>query len=210
MVIYGTGGLGRDIMGSLEQQNKTTNEYHIMGFIDDAMDQIGSMVNGYPIIGTGEYLDDYETPICVLICIANPAIRKALVKRLKKNKNIEFPNFIASDVHVNNQLVHLGTGNIIASHCIVTVNIEIGDFNIINIQSTIEHDMIIKDYSTIAPGCNISGNVTIESGCDIGTATAMKQGITIGANTVIGMGSVVVKSIPSGVVAYGNPCKVRE
>ena len=33
-------------------------------------------------------------------------------------------------------------------------------------------------------------------------------GVTIGDNVVIGGGSVVVKDIPSGSVAVGNPCKV--
>ena len=33
-------------------------------------------------------------------------------------------------------------------------------------------------------------------------------GVTIGDNTTIGAGSVVVKDIPSNVVAVGNPCKV--
>ncbi|WP_406565309.1 LbetaH domain-containing protein [Acinetobacter chinensis] len=33
-------------------------------------------------------------------------------------------------------------------------------------------------------------------------------GVTIGDDTVIGAGSVVTRSIPSGVVAVGNPCKV--
>ena len=32
--------------------------------------------------------------------------------------------------------------------------------------------------------------------------------ITIGDNTVIGAGSVVTKSIPSNVMAAGNPCKI--
>lgn len=32
-------------------------------------------------------------------------------------------------------------------------------------------------------------------------------GVTIGDNTVIGAGSVVVKDIPSNVLAVGNPCK---
>jgi acetyltransferase-like isoleucine patch superfamily enzyme len=31
--------------------------------------------------------------------------------------------------------------------------------------------------------------------------------VTIGSNVVIGAGSVVVKDIPSGVVAVGNPCR---
>ena len=33
-------------------------------------------------------------------------------------------------------------------------------------------------------------------------------GVTIGDNVTIGAGSVVVKDIPSNVVAVGNPCRV--
>lgn len=33
-------------------------------------------------------------------------------------------------------------------------------------------------------------------------------GVTIGDNTIIGTGSIVTKSIPSNVIAVGNPCKV--
>ena len=32
--------------------------------------------------------------------------------------------------------------------------------------------------------------------------------ITVGNNVVIGAGSVVTKDIPSGVMAFGNPCRV--
>ncbi|NDC49165.1 MAG: hypothetical protein EBZ61_08845 [Micrococcales bacterium] len=32
--------------------------------------------------------------------------------------------------------------------------------------------------------------------------------VSIGDNTVIGAGSVVTRSIPAGVVAYGSPCRV--
>lgn len=34
-------------------------------------------------------------------------------------------------------------------------------------------------------------------------------GVTIGDGAVIGAGSVVTKDIPSGVIAFGNPCKVH-
>lgn len=33
-------------------------------------------------------------------------------------------------------------------------------------------------------------------------------GVTIGSNVVIGGGSLVVKDIPDGVLAVGNPCRV--
>ena len=34
-------------------------------------------------------------------------------------------------------------------------------------------------------------------------------GVTIGKGSIIGAGSVVTRDIPGGVIAYGNPCKVR-
>lgn len=42
----------------------------------------------------------------------------------------------------------------------------------------------------------------------IGGGTTVNPGVTIGSNTVIGSRSVVVKDIPSNVIAAGNPCKV--
>lgn len=53
--------------------------------------------------------------------------------------------------------------------------------------------------------------VTIGKNVWIGSGVHILPGVTIGDHTVIGAGSVVTKSIPSHVVAYGSPCKtVRE
>ena len=50
--------------------------------------------------------------------------------------------------------------------------------------------------------------VRIGKNCWLGTGVMVLPGVTIGDNTVIGAGSVVTKSIPSDVVAFGNPCRV--
>lgn len=42
----------------------------------------------------------------------------------------------------------------------------------------------------------------------IGGGVQIGPGVTIGDDSVIGTGSVVVRNIPSGVVAFGNPCRV--
>ncbi len=209
IVIYGTGGFGREIMDALTFQNQKTKQYEIVGFIDDNDKCIGTQINGYPVLGTGEFLLASRKPISVLVCIGTPTVRKGIIERLCKNPMIEYPNFIANGVQFNLELVQLGKGNIIASRCDLTVNIAISNFNIINLQCTVGHDCIMEDYVTLAPGCRISGNVTIEEGCDIGTGTCIRQGLTIGTQTVVGMGSVVVKDIPSHVMAYGNPCRVQ-
>ena len=50
--------------------------------------------------------------------------------------------------------------------------------------------------------------VTIGNDVWVGGSVVINPGVSIGDNVVIGSGSVVTKSIPSNVVAAGNPCKV--
>lgn len=50
--------------------------------------------------------------------------------------------------------------------------------------------------------------VVIGNDVFIGARTIILKGVHIGNGTVIGAGSVVVSSIPEGVVAGGNPCRV--
>ncbi len=50
--------------------------------------------------------------------------------------------------------------------------------------------------------------VIIHDNVWLGVNTVVLKGVEIGENTIIGANSVVVKSIPSNVIAAGNPCKV--
>ncbi len=56
----------------------------------------------------------------------------------------------------------------------------------------------------------IQYNVPVRIGrnCWIGAGAILLPGVVIGNNTVVGAGSVVTKSLPSDVVAVGNPCRV--
>jgi maltose O-acetyltransferase len=42
----------------------------------------------------------------------------------------------------------------------------------------------------------------------VGAAAIVGPGVTIGDNSVIGAGAVVLRDVPAGVVAVGNPCRV--
>ena len=53
--------------------------------------------------------------------------------------------------------------------------------------------------------------ITIEDGVWLGGGVIVCPGVTIGENTVVGAGGVVVKDLPSGVLAVGNPARpIRE
>lgn len=50
--------------------------------------------------------------------------------------------------------------------------------------------------------------VCIEADVWVGGGAIICPGVTVGAGSVIGAGSVVTKSVPAGVLAAGNPCRV--
>lgn len=54
----------------------------------------------------------------------------------------------------------------------------------------------------------VKAPVVIEDNVFIGSRAIILKGVTIGRDSVIGAGSVVVRSIPPGVIAAGNPAKV--
>ncbi len=57
-------------------------------------------------------------------------------------------------------------------------------------------------------GLEVALPIKVGNNVWIGGSVCVMPGVTIGDNTVIGGGSVVVKDIPEGVIAAGNPCKV--
>lgn len=64
------------------------------------------------------------------------------------------------------------------------------------------------DYETRNSGLEYGKPINVGDNVWFGGNVVVMPNVNIGSNVVIGAGSVVTKDIPSGVVAYGNPCKV--
>ena len=204
LVVYGAGGMGRELMWQLN--DPASEKFNILGFIDDDPEKQGKNINGYPVIGDTTWLLNRSSETCVAVAIGSPAVRRSIVEKLKVNNKILFPNILAPDVKIS-EFVELGEGCIICYGNIITVNIKIGDFFLSNRCCTVGHDCVIGDYVTLNPMVCVSGNVTVDSCVDVGTGANIIQGKTIGANSVIGAGAVVIRDISSGVTAVGVPAK---
>jgi sugar O-acyltransferase (sialic acid O-acetyltransferase NeuD family) len=206
LVIYGSGGFGREVLELIKDITYTSNEsWHVLGFINDLPESHGSKVNNYPILGGMDWVKRYKLPLSVVIAIGNPIRRKLIHNRLK-DYNVEFPNIIHSGVKISNQ-IKMGYGNIICAGSILTTDILIENFVIINLSCTVGHDVIINSYSTLLPSCNISGNVLLEECVDIGTNTCIIPNVSIGENSIVGAGATVIRNIPSNCTAVGSPAK---
>lgn len=204
LVFVGAGGFGREVAWQLEQVNSVVDKYEFLGFIDDTPELQGKSINGLPVIGNMEYLLNCNEEIAAIICIGCSKDRKMIAEKLSANPLISFPTIIACDVQCSDT-VQFGRGCIICMSNIFTVNIDVGDFVIVNLDCTVGHDVVIEDYVTLYPSVNVSGNVHIGACTEIGTGTNIIQRKNIGGNSVIGAGSVVVKDIPANCVAVGAP-----
>ena len=60
-----------------------------------------------------------------------------------------------------------------------------------------------------APYRTRAAPIRIGDACWIGAGTLVMPGVTIGDGTTIGAGSIVTRDIPPGVLAFGQPCRVR-
>ncbi|WP_373077086.1 acetyltransferase [Fusobacterium varium] len=204
IVIIGAGGFAREVIWLIEEINMHKKEWNILGLIDDALELIGKEINNYKVLGNIEYLNTLDKEIYATIAIGNGNIRKEIIEKVKNRK-------YATLIHPNVQkskFVKIEEGVIICSNNILTVNIEIGKHSIINLNSTIGHDVKLKDYVTILPGCNISGNVNIGESSVLGTGTTIIQNKKVGKNVIIGAGTVVIRDIEDNCTVVGNPAKV--
>lgn len=206
LVVFGCSGFGREVMCQIDTPNMRGVKYEILGFVDDNSDVQGTRVNDYPVVGNAEWLINYPEEINVVIAVGNSQVRKKIVDKISSNKNIMFPTIIAGNV-IHSASVKFGKGCIICFSSILTVNIECGDFVIINLDCTVGHDAKLNDYVTLYPSVNVSGNVNVGECAEIGTGTNIIQGKNIGANTIIGAGSLVVKDLQANCTAVGAPAK---
>jgi sugar O-acyltransferase (sialic acid O-acetyltransferase NeuD family) len=206
LAIYGAGGFGREVEFLIQQINSVNKKWNIIGFFDDAIKK-GTEVNGYSVIGNIDNLKRYNKKLDLVIAIGNPKVKRKVLNKIT-NENVTYPNIIYPGVSLNkNKYITIGEGCIITEGVLMTVNITLGSFVVINLDCTIGHDTIIKDYSALMPSVNISGEVVIEEGVYCGTGATVINRVNIGQYTTVGAGAVVAKSLPPNCTAVGIPAK---
>jgi len=205
ILIFGAGGFGREVQWLIERINQKQPVWKIEGYLDDGVEP-GTEINGYSVVGGMSKLREYDSTMSIVIAIGSAKTREKIVKEIKKIGDFQFPNLIDPDARMS-QIVSMGEGNIICAGNILTVNIHLGDFVILNLSCTVGHDAILESFVTVYPGVNISGCSKIEQGAELGTGSKLIQGLTVGRDTIIGAGAVVIRDISSGCVATGIPAK---
>lgn len=207
IAIYGAGGFGREVLTIIKAINSINPQWNMLGFFDDSR-TCGECVNGFPILGGIDRLNEWNNDLSVVVAIGSPMVKQKIVRNIT-NPHIHFPTLIHPSVIIGDtHLVDIGKGCIICAGNILTTNIVIGDFVILNLACTVGHDAVIHSFAAFMPSCNISGEVRIGEGVYCGTGVKIINQISIGSHTIVGAGAVVTSNQPDNCTVVGVPAKV--
>ncbi len=203
IMIFGSGGLAREVAFLIEDINRVSPSWNILGFVTNDKKQVGLQIGKYSIICTEYELSNKN--VGAVIGIANPVIIKKIAEHLSNYSNIFFPNLVHPSTILDEDRIFMGEGNIISAGNIFTTDIKIGSFNYFNLNCTYGHDIQIANYCVFNPGINLSGGVTIGSCCLIGTGATILQYLNINDYVTVGAGAVVTKDVHTGLTVIGIP-----
>ena len=206
LIIFGASGFGREVAWVVERINIVSPTWNRLGFMDDDDDIQGTEINGYKVLGktadVGNYSDTY-----FVVAVGASRTREKIVSNMKaENPSIKYGTIIDPSVEMSN-LVSIGEGTIICAHTIITVNNEIGSHVIVNLDCTVGHDAILKDFGV--PRINTCPRMVTNIGhaVELGTGVQIIQGKSVGDYSIVGAGAIVVKDIPEKCNAVGSPAK---
>lgn len=209
LIIIGASGFGREVAWLTERINEKKPTWKLLGFLDDNLELVGQEINGYRVLGTIKEITNMKDIYCVCAVGASRTREKIISNICNLNNDVKFATLIDPSV-VKSDLVNIGEGSIICAHTIITVNVDIGKHNIINLDCTVGHQSLLGDFVTLYPSVNVSGNARLEKGVEIGTGTQIIQSKSIGEYTIVGAGAVVINDLPSKCIAFGVPARPQK
>ncbi|MBF9236849.1 acetyltransferase [Hymenobacter sp. BT683] len=206
LVIFGAGGLGREVLLLLQQINATHPTWEVRGFYDDQAPATPT-VAGLPYLGTSADLNATTEPLAVAVAVGSPVGRASVVRRLTAPQ-LSFPVLVHPHVALGpHQRIDLGEGSIVQQGCILTCDIILGRFVLLNLGCTVGHDAVLGDFASLMPHANVGGAAQLGPGTYLGTNATVIHGVHIGENTILGAGAVAVRNLPANITAVGVPAR---
>jgi sugar O-acyltransferase (sialic acid O-acetyltransferase NeuD family) len=203
LLIVGAGSVGKFIAYNIEQ---FTNQFEIIGYLDDDVAKYQISLAGYPVLGSVDKLYDFSGKgIALVFGIAFPEIKRKLYYKYQ-DLNFDFPSFISLKSWIS-ESVSIGQGCIIYPGTSINYECAIDDFVVINMNCSLGHNCSVSSFSSLAPGVNFAGHTKIGKFVEVGIGASTIQGVVVHDNAVIGGQAMIVNDVVQGDVVVGIPAR---
>lgn len=200
-LLIGASGLAREVLAV----TRDGDTHVVVGILDDDWADIGDHFDGVPVLGSVERAIDY-VDTRLLICVGAGRAREQIVARLARLGVPEDVYTSVIDPSVRNPAgCRVGRGTILLANVVLTTAVSIGHHVVVMPNVTLTHDDVVGDFATIAAGAVFGGGVHIGRGAYVGMNASVRQRLGVGADSVLGMGAVLLESLPDGEIWAGVP-----
>ncbi len=202
-VLIGASGIALEVIAAI------TSSRHPLpsAILDDDPSRMGEILNGVKVEGGIDSIERYPTAQLV-ICVGSGTSRRALAQRLTRC-NVG-PDRYRTIVHprasVESDCV-IGTGSIVLAGVVVTANVRIGAHVVAMPNVVATHDCVIDDFATVCAGVVLGGGVRIGEAAYLGMNASVRQNLSVGTEAVLGMGSVLLQTMPPDSTWVGVPAR---
>ncbi|WP_051944458.1 NeuD/PglB/VioB family sugar acetyltransferase [Streptacidiphilus rugosus] len=204
LLLVGAGGFARE---TAQAARDAYGPDAVLGHLDDDPSRHGGEVDGVPVLGGSELVHAHpDAP--VVICVGNPsdwAGRARLVRRLGLPEH-RYGTVVHPTAAVAGS-ARVGPGSVLLAHCALTASVRVGAHVAVMPQVVLTHDDVVGDFATLASGVRLGGGVDVGAGAYVGAGALVREGVMVGAWSQLGLGSMLLESLPPGEIWVGSPAR---
>lgn len=204
VIIVGAGGFGREVFNWAKDHPDCGKVWEITGFLDDNPQALEGFNYEVPILGP---VSDHQPAAdeLFLCAIGTPTIKRAVCQQLLDRGGV-FLTLVHPSVIIGRN-VQLGRGVILCPGVVLTCDIRVGDFAMINCLSSAGHDAWIGNWATISAHCDMTGRTELGEMAFMGSGSCILPGKKVGPRALVGVGSVVLGNVRADSKVFGNPAR---
>jgi sugar O-acyltransferase (sialic acid O-acetyltransferase NeuD family) len=176
----------------------------LAGFLDDNADALAAFGRFAPVSPLAGHKPSADN--LYLAGLGMPPLKEKLVAPLVA-AGAEFLTFVHPQALVGAR-VKFGKGAVICPGAILSVDIEVGDFAMVNLNCTIGHDATLGPWTSLSAQCDVTGHVRVADRVFMGSRASIIPGKSVGSRSIVGAGAVVVRDVPADVTVVGIPARI--
>ncbi|MEU6646107.1 NeuD/PglB/VioB family sugar acetyltransferase [Saccharomonospora sp. NPDC046836] len=200
IVIIGSGGLARQIVGLVEDINDNRATYNLLGFISkDPQDEI----DGVPVLGDDDRLASLRAGY--VLGVEDPALRRLLAARAEDN-GLNPVSLVHPTARVDRRS-RPGPGAVIFEGANVVYGARTGWHIIMNLGSIASHDCVIGDFVELTSNATVGARVQVGDDVMMGMSSVILNDLSVGSGATIGAGAVVTRNVEPGECVVGVPAR---
>jgi sugar O-acyltransferase (sialic acid O-acetyltransferase NeuD family) len=205
LLIIGAGGFGREVLCWARDVEPTQSEWEIGGFLDANPKALEGFNAPVGILGDPAIFEPAETDRCVC-AIGDPVTKRRVVSGLEA-RGAKFLSLVHPSVIIGADC-RIGAGCILCPNVVLTTNVSLGRFIILNLGATVGHDARAGDWCTLSVHADVAGKAILGEAVFAGSHSFVLPGVRVGDRAVVGAGSVVTHNVPPGSTMFGVPAKL--